>query len=173
MKKKKPLPKKNDVWTFEQSEFIEDAMSSAKEALSRTHEDDEKTFLDMMETTLAIVDVKLSDIIVRGIRAKNAPAKGGRANKKEPAFNLLVEYVWQNSKRKTCLSMWGFLKKKLKEGELSGQKIIEDYDFVYEKKENKITLYFNDKKRRPRDMGFRSFQRCVKDFKEELKKDSQ
>jgi hypothetical protein len=167
MKKKKPLPKKNDVWTFEQSEFIEDAMSSAKEALSLTHEDDEKTFLDMMETTLAIVDVKLSDIIVRGIRAKNAPAKGGRANKKEPAFNLLVEYAWQNSKRKTCLSMWRFLKKKI--GDAGNT--INHYDFVYEEEKNRITVYFDNGK--SRDIRFRSFQRYVKDFKEELKKQSQ
>jgi hypothetical protein len=99
--------------------------------------------------------------------------KGGSAGKKEPAFNLLVEYAWQNSKRKTSLSMWEFLKKRLQETEVSGQNIIEGYDFVYEKKDNKITLYFNDKKKRPRDMGFRSFQNYVSDFKEELNKKSQ
>jgi len=97
--------------------------------------------------------------------------KGGP--NKEPAFNLLVEYARQNSKRPTALSMWKYLIKKLEEAELTGQKVIEGYDFVYEKKENQITLYFNNKKKRPRDMGFRSFQRCVKDFKEELKKNSQ
>ncbi len=104
--------------------------------------------------------------------------RGGKREKKGPAFKLLVRYAWQYSRRKTCLSMWKFLTRKLEILERSikntgERKIIEGCDFVYEKKTNKITLYFEDEKKRPKEMGFRSFQRYVRDFKEELKKDSQ
>jgi hypothetical protein len=81
-----------------------------------------------------------------------------------------VEYAWQNSKKKTCLSMWEFLKRKLQDAELKGEKI-KGLDFVYEKKPNKITLYFLDGK--SRDIGYRSFQRYVRDFRKGLKKNSQ
>jgi hypothetical protein len=91
--------------------------------------------------------------------------KGGP--KKEPAFNFLVKYAWQNSKRKTSLSMWRFLKKKI--GDAGNT--INHYDFVYEEEKNRITVYFNNGK--SKDIGFRSFQRYVKNFKEELKKKSQ
>jgi len=99
--------------------------------------------------------------------------RGGQREKKEHAFFPLVEYAWQNSKRKTCLSMWKFLIKKLTTLDIGGRNMIEGLDFVYEKKTNKITLYFGDERKRPRDMGFRTFERYVRDFKEELKKDPQ
>jgi hypothetical protein len=103
-------------------------------------------------------------------RAKDWSAKGGKAPKKQPEFDFLVKYAWDHSKRKTCLGMWNFLKRKLQDAEVKGEKI-NGFDFVYEKKLNKITLYFLDGK--SRDIGFRSFQRYVKDFKEGLKKNSQ
>jgi hypothetical protein len=103
-------------------------------------------------------------------RDKERSSKGGQRKKKEPGFNLLVEYAWNHSKRKTHLSMWQFLKSKLKDVEAKSEKIGE-YDFIYETKPNKITLYLPNGK--SRDMGFRSFQRYVKDFKEGLKNNSQ
>jgi hypothetical protein len=174
---KKSLPRKGDVWGFEHSEFMEDAINSAKEGLFLTDDDDknqkdEEIFSERLGTILAIFNVKPSDAIIRGIRAKNAPAKGGRVAKKEPSFALLVRYAWEKSGRKTVLSMWKFLRKKLKEAELEGGKIIEGCDFIYEEKTNRFTLYFQDK-RKPKDMGFRSFQRHISNFKKDLKKESQ
>lgn len=99
--------------------------------------------------------------------AKDRSAKGGKASKKEPSFALLVQYAWEKSKRKTCLSMWKFLERKLQAGDVS----ISGYDFVYEEETNRITLYFGNGK--SRDIGFRSFQRYVKDFKEGLKDNCQ
>lgn len=98
--------------------------------------------------------------------------RGGKREKKEPAFKLLVRYAWQKSKRKTCLSMWEFLKKELFQGMLKeAYKIINDYEFIYEEKTNNVTVYF--KNGRSKQMGFRSFQRYVKDFKQKLNKKSQ
>jgi hypothetical protein len=96
--------------------------------------------------------------------------RGGEKEKKEPAFDLLVRYAWQNSKRKTWLSMWKFLKKRLQGGGIDGYKTIDDdYNFVYEEKNNRITVYFNNEKKRARDIGFRSFERYVRDLKEDLR----
>lgn len=109
----------------------------------------------------------IEQVITRGISTIDGWSKGGP--RKEPAFERLVWYAWQKSKRKTCLSMWKFLRNNLQQGEFKGQKIIDGYDFVYEKKTNKITLYFEEERRRPREMGFRSFQRYISDLKKDLK----
>ncbi len=132
--------------------------------------DAEQTAIDMLRLCFATVSANLHEMIVRGIKAKTAPARGGKKEKKVPAFNLLVRYAWQNSKRKTCLSMWEFLIRKLEAGDIGGRYIIEGCDFVYEKKNNRITLYFSDERKRPRDIGFRSFERYVNSLKKGLKK---
>jgi len=112
----------------------------------------------------------LGQVIVQGISTVDGRSKGGQVAKREPAFGLLLDYVIQNSKRKSCLAMWGFITKKLAIFERSGQKIIDGYDFVCEEKTNKITLYFEDPKKKSREMGYRSFQRRISDFKKDLKK---
>ena len=96
--------------------------------------------------------------------------RGGRTEKKGLPFKLLTQYAWEKSQRRTCLSMWEFLKKKVKVAEFSGHKLV-GHDFVYEEGTNRITCYFPDGK--SRNMGFRSFERYVRNLKNELKKKSQ
>jgi hypothetical protein len=96
--------------------------------------------------------------------------RGGQTEKKGLPFKLLTQYAWEKSQRRTCLSMWEFLKKKVKVAEFSGHKLV-GHDFVYEEGTNRITCYFPDGK--SRNMGFRSFERYVRNLKNELKKKSQ
>jgi hypothetical protein len=154
-------------------EAIDKRIKESKASNSRKGKIDIKELQDMSFSLMrALSDWRLKTFVDDRLKRRDSQrsSKGGKKNKKEPGFTFLVEYAWNQSERKKCLSMWEVLKRKLQDTELKGEKI-NGFDFVYEKKCNKITLYFLNGK--SRDMGFRSFQRYVKDFKEGLKKNSQ
>jgi hypothetical protein len=110
--------------------------------------------------------------VIRGIHVIAGAKKAQKGRRKEPAFICLAKYGIEKSGKKTTRLMWLFLKKIFQKAELNGEKIIEGYDFVYETNINRFTVYFQNK-RKPIDIGFRTFQRYISDLKRELKKKSQ
>lgn len=133
--------------------------------------DVEQTAIDMLKLCFAAVNVNLHEIIIRGIRAKTGPAKGGRTPKKEERFFLVARYALQNSKKKDTLSLWKYLKKVLPELERTGNNHFGNYEALFEAREYKgasedvISIY--KKNGKTKDIGFRGFQRYVSDLKKQ------
>jgi len=97
---------KNDIWNIERSEFLDDAINRAEEGLDLAKDDDQEEFINRIKTILACFNVRLSDVITHGIRVKNAPARGGRGDKKKHGIIAAIKKVMKKTVIKDAFSYW-------------------------------------------------------------------
>jgi hypothetical protein len=121
--------------------------------------DAEQTAIDMLKLCFAAVNVNLHEIIIRGIRAKTGPAKGGRVKKKLQGIILATRWALKNSRNKGALSLWRHLIRELKYGE----KTFGEFDIGFD--ENKNCLFQIDRNGKDKEIRFRAFQNYVRDLK--------
>ena len=117
--------------------------------------DAEGAALDMMRLTFAATNANLHDVIIRGIRAKAAPAKGGRVPKRKQGCLLAAEDALLHCKRKDAVSLWKYIQRICAKDTAS----FADFDLIFERKENRLYQYA--KYGKSQSIGFRTFQRYV------------
>jgi len=129
----------------------------------------EEAALEMMILVFAAVTVNLHGIINKGIRAKTAPAKGGRGDKKFYGIISAIEQTLKNNNAGNAHTIWRYFKKNHR-GEDNPIEI-DDYEiYFYEdmtgKEENLLfQKHINGKER---SMKYSTFERHVNSIKKKL-----
>jgi hypothetical protein len=146
---------------------IQAKMDGAKRVIARAFEirediserNAEQTAVDMMRLVFASVTANLHEIVMKGIRAKTAPSRGGRVDKKLQGIILATRWALKDCRNKGALALWRHLKRELEDGE----RTFGGFDIGFDQK--KHCLFQIDRTGKGKEIHFRAFQNYLRDVK--------
>lgn len=115
---KKPSPQYGSLAEITKWQMIDNKLyakyDSAKRVLIAANDvreairakDAERTAIDTMRLVFAAVTANLHEIIMKGIRAKTAPAKGGRADKEKHGIIAAIKRTMKKIDKEDAFSLW-------------------------------------------------------------------
>jgi hypothetical protein len=125
------------------------------------------TAIEMMRLVFAALTANLYDLVLRGIRAKTAPVRGGRVPKKLEGIILAIKKVLKKAKRKGALDLWHYFKNNHKKNNdlQIGEYAIWFYEDPTGAGENLLYLSDGEKER---GISFSAFKRYVREVKKTM-----